>query len=221
MSSVWSRIISKPHHPSLFEHGYKIVKAIGYGANGRVYDVERLNDGKTYAAKMVGGNVRMSAGADMPLEADILLHLTDVPDVPRLHDVFTTRYGTHVMVMDKPLEPFETLANAMAKRSVDARRIMSNLVQILRDVDAFDVCHMDIHSHNILVSSGWRVTLVDFGRAMYKKSSEENTDERTVESMCSMVRSVDPDAERLDPRMTLQQLFVHPYFAPPMEVDHF
>ncbi len=230
MSSVWSRIISKPHYPSLIEHGYKIVKVIGHGSSCKVYEVERLNDGKKYAAKTVGDDVAMVED-DMPLEASILLHLTDVPNVPRLHDVFTTRFGTHVMIMDKPQEPFETLADMVAHSTIrkypkiDTRCIMSNLVRILKDIDEFNISHMDIHSHNILISNSSDVTLVDFGNARYKnplmadKTKDADADNLTVRSVCAVARSIDPSVEEPDQCTTLQELFAHPYFASPMDVD--
>lgn len=197
--SVWSRIVSRPHHPSLVEHGYKIVKTIGQGAYGRVYHVERLNDGKSYAAKIVG-DVDLTPDG-IPIEADILLHLTDVPNVPNIHDIFTTNNGSHVMVMDKPDEPFDTLQRTT---DFDPHIVISNLIKILIDIDTLDICHMDIHSDNILVSKNNQVTLVDFGRARYKHTPfihdpscplVSSYDELTHTSLQYIIREIEPNRQ--------------------------
>lgn len=169
MSSVWSNIICKP---TLLDRGYRLVETLGYGAYGRVYRVEHVASGKTYAAKFVSDvdTVTSDNGpGTIPLEADVLIRLKDVQGVSHLHDVFFMPCGFWVMVMDIPDEPFATLATLAALGSnVDARAVMARLVHILRDVDACNVCHMDIHPSNILISADDSVTLIDFGRAQYK-----------------------------------------------------
>ena len=220
----------------LEERGYRPVATLGAGSSGRVYEVER--GGATYAAKIVA-DVELTADG-VPLEADILMHLRDVPGVARLRDVVRLPCGSHAMVMDTPTGPFSTLFRC--PWPVDARLVLTRLVRILRDVDARNVCHMDLHAQNILVSPGSDVTLVDFGRAQYKDrpfplvdlyaemddSPPElrergvfDYDRMTTWSVGLLALAIGSrDSTVLDDllapyelRITLDEMFDHPYFA--------
>ncbi|MBL8917018.1 MAG: protein kinase, partial [Archangium sp.] len=140
---------------------YRVVREVGAGAMGTVYEVER--DGQRFALK-----VTRSLGADdaarFAREANIAARVTH-PKLVRVVDVGVNDTGHPWLVMDF-IEG--TTLSALAHRFGDVPFALGVLAQVaegLAALHAAQVVHRDLKPANVLVSSGGDVKLADFGVA--------------------------------------------------------
>lgn len=187
--------------------GYDIVKTLGRGKYGVVYSVVPIDDHHTrYAAKVLHRQPDVLTDSGLPLEAQIMTDLVDVPNVVRLVHHFVNNNHSHVLVMNIPREPYVRYSLIQFDQDDhDKRIVLSNLRNILVDINDRHISHMDVHPSNILVNTETlQVTLVDFGRATY---TDDNTHDQTA--LWSLV-TTKHQCENTRP-------FDHPYFYTRMD----
>lgn len=168
--------------PSPFKATFEVLRLLGAGADGRVFEVVEKATGDVFAAKFVfiNSDLRMY-GRRLPYEMKIMISLNGVAGVPTLVRQFIENEMTifskylqpsFVTVMSVPEAPYATLTEMRHTSdfgSAAVRTVFSNLVRILRDLDDRNICHVDLHPGNVMVSTRTKaVTLIDYGRAEYK-----------------------------------------------------
>lgn len=172
--------------PSPFKDAYFVLRALGTGTDGTVYEVQDVETSEFLAAKVVRIDNEVEMFDDrVPLEARIMVSLETTPSVPRLEHMYVENKMTlcsknippsFVLVMTMPPAPYCALHEARNLASFDGRKVFAGLIAALRGLDDNNVCHMDLHSLNVLVSTATNeVTLIDFGRAQYKDVPYEYT----------------------------------------------
>jgi serine/threonine-protein kinase len=147
----------------VIEDRYHIVRRIGVGGMGRVYEVERLSDGRRLALKTMNGVVDRDALARFAREAQIAAEL-NAPNLVAALDVGVTRAGTLFLVME--LVAGTSLAAARARYG-EGRWAIAVLVQVARALAVMHgrgIVHRDLKPANILLD-GERVKVADFGLA--------------------------------------------------------
>ncbi len=147
----------------VIEDRYRIVRHLGAGGMGVVYEVERLGDGRRLALKTMTGVVHREALARFAREAQIAAEL-DAPNLVAALDVGVTKSGTLFLVME--LVAGASLATSR-ERYGDARWAVPILAQVARALAAMHergIVHRDLKPSNILFD-GTSVKVADFGIA--------------------------------------------------------
>ncbi|MGE5181842.1 MAG: protein kinase domain-containing protein [Acidobacteriota bacterium] len=142
---------------------YRIVRRIGAGGMGEVYEIERLADGRRLALKTMTGAVHREALARFAREAQLAAEL-DAPNLVAAVDVGVTRAGTLFLVME--LVAGASLA-AVRDRYGDARWAVPILAQVARALAVMHgrgIVHRDLKPSNILLD-GATAKVSDFGIA--------------------------------------------------------
>jgi len=174
--SFLQSVLSSPHHADgdpdrVLEPGdqlgprYTVVKFLGRGGMGAVYEVERAEDKARLAAKLLLTRGQRDAAARFAREAEILARV-DHPNLVSISDVEFGHQGLLCIVMElvqgAPLSEF-------TDRAGDPSFVLPVLGQIadaLAVIHEHGVIHRDIKPSNILVCEGPdgpRVKLADFG----------------------------------------------------------
>lgn len=146
---------------------YKVIRSIGQGASGAVYEVERKPDGKRLAAKVLSGEVDKPTLVRFAREAQLLSKLAH-PNLISIYDVEVTPDGTLFLVME--LVKGTTLRNLRHcyGNPAWALRILRQIALALVAVHERSIVHRDLKPANILIADGVAggpevVKLADFG----------------------------------------------------------
>jgi serine/threonine protein kinase len=148
------------------EH-YQVVKKLGEGATGVVYEVERLTDGRRLAAKVLTSKADKTSLVRFGREAQILARLSH-PNLIGIVDVDVTEEGALYIVME--LVAGATL-HRLGWRFGDlawARSILRQIAEALAVVHERGIVHRDLKPANVLVAHGPKdaaplIKLADFG----------------------------------------------------------
>jgi predicted Ser/Thr protein kinase len=145
---------------------YRMVRELGQGAMGVVYEVERIRDGRRFAAKLLTARSDKLAMTRFAREAQILAHL-DHPNLASIVDVDVTPEGFPYLVMElcagRPLSRWKERARDVPW-ALDAIR---QIAEGLAAVHAQGVIHRDLKPGNVIVDEDPhgkpKVKVVDFG----------------------------------------------------------
>jgi serine/threonine protein kinase len=148
---------------------YKIIKLLGIGASGSVFEAEHTEIGRRVAIKVVHRSLatRSDIVARFRIEARICGKIRN-PHVGQVHDVGQLSDGLPFMVME--LHEGESLATALSKGPLPIPTAIDVGKQILTALQAaqeFGVVHRDVKPGNVMIArdSGGQlvIKLVDFG----------------------------------------------------------
>jgi predicted Ser/Thr protein kinase len=169
LADALSRLASAPVHASRFAAGdvieqrYRVIRSLGAGGMGQVYEVERVTDGKRLALKVSTRVADREALARFAREAQIAAELHHA-SIVAVVDVGITASGTMFIVME--LVPGASLA-ATCDRFGDvawAIAVLRQIASALAAMHARGIVHRDLKPANVLVD-GDRVKVADFGLA--------------------------------------------------------
>ncbi len=173
LAEALARIGSPGGKASLFQAGeiiekrYQVVRTIGAGGMGAVYEVERLADGKRLALKLMTLHASGPVLARFAREAEIASHVTH-PNVVGIVDMDVSRSGSLFLVME--LVDGRCLAEEKA-RFGDVRWGVPVLAQLARGLGAIHesgIVHRDLKPANVLLARCAQgevphVKIADFG----------------------------------------------------------
>ena len=155
--------------------GFRIVRRIGAGGMGEVYEVEHVQLGVRYALKtfaLDGGDAAFLR--ERFLAEGRALARIGHPNVARVFDLGVLPDGTAYFVMDLVLdakgEP-RTLADVSPDEFADADRLrwMESIASALDCIHAEGIVHRDVKASNILLNAKNDAVLVDFGISRYER----------------------------------------------------
>jgi serine/threonine protein kinase len=144
---------------------YRVLRALGQGAMGSVFEVERISDGLHLAAKLMSGKSKRTAMIRFIREARILAQLKH-PNLVAILDVDITEEGGLFLIME--LVNGKTLQDAK-ERCRDLALAAAVLRQIclgLQAVHEQGIVHRDLKPANVLLAEtadGPVVKIADFG----------------------------------------------------------
>ncbi|KAL9238963.1 hypothetical protein vseg_013327 [Gypsophila vaccaria] len=168
---------------------FEILKVVGQGAFGKVYQVRKKGTSEIYAMKVMRKDKIMERNHAeyMKAERDILKKISH-PFVVQLRYSFQTKYRLY-LVLDfiNGGHLFFQLYNHGLFREDLARVYAAEIVSAVSHLHANGVMHRDLKPENILLDADGHVVLTDFGLA---KQLEEN--ERS-NSMCGTVEYMAPE----------------------------
>lgn len=148
---------------------YRVVRPVGRGGMGVVYEVEHVRLGTRYALKafaLEGGDAELFRKRFLA-EGRLLARLNH-PRIVRVHDMdFADGYAWFVMdlVLSENGAP-RTLADVPRDGSVSGERLAGwyeDVRQALEAVHAAGVVHRDVKLENVLLGADGRAYLADFG----------------------------------------------------------
>ena len=153
---------------TVVENRYRVIKELGTGGMGTVYEVERVTDGKHLALKALAGGGDAHARARFAREAQIVANVNH-PNVVSIVDVDVAKSGFIFLVME--LVPSGTTLHDVRRRHRDIPWTLGVLAQVAEGIDAIHeagIIHRDLKPGNILLSregDGRRplVKITDFG----------------------------------------------------------
>jgi serine/threonine-protein kinase len=160
--------------PRLFDDGevvakrYRVLRGVGEGATGRVYEVERVADGARLALKLLDPASDATEMARFAREAQIIAQI-DHPNVIRITDVDVTHEGFFYLVVEfvEGLSLRHHYGRPRPLRwSID---VLAQVARGLSVVHGRGIVHRDLKPGNVLVTSSPDsdarplVKLADFG----------------------------------------------------------
>jgi hypothetical protein len=156
----------------MIDERYRVVRRIGAGGMGSVYEVERVADGQHLALKTLRRRADPDAMARFAREAQIAAELRH-PNLLSVLDIGVAD-GTLYLVM--PLVDGGSLEQARAKFG-DATWALPLVAQIATGLAAMHdrgIVHRDLKPANVLVANGV-VKIADFGLAAFGSSVGNDT----------------------------------------------
>ena len=153
---------------------YRVIRRIGVGGMGEVFEVEHLALGTRYALKtfvLESGDAAFLRGRFMA-EGRALARI-EHPNVARVLDLGVMPDGTAYFVMDLVLDPNgepRTLADVSPDEFTDADRLrwLESIASALDCIHAEGIVHRDVKASNILLNAKNDAVLVDFGISRYE-----------------------------------------------------
>jgi serine/threonine protein kinase len=147
---------------TVLQDRYEVIRPLGQGGFGAVYEAEDKRLGHHVALKQnVGGD------REQFLQEAMILAKLSHPNLPRVTDHFVEPNGSQYLVMD--FVDGEDLEAKLAKQSrLDEKQMLDWFDQILSAVaylHSQKVIHRDIKPANIKLTPTGQATLVDFGIA--------------------------------------------------------
>ncbi len=151
---------------------YRIVRHLGGGMEGEVYEAEDLLLGEPVALKFLSQKIE-----DDPVLRESLFHEVQIarridhPNVCRIHDAGTAagRPFVSMVLYDRTLAAF-LVQNRNRLEAQTARELSSELCQGLAAIHAQDILHCDLKPGNVMVDHLGRARIADFGLARHAAS---------------------------------------------------
>jgi len=155
------------HEGDLLAERYRIVRPIGAGGMGVVYEVERSEDHARFALKLISGITGMTELARFAREGK-LAATVDHPNVVKIFDASVSKTGLLFLVLE--LVDGEPLNRCRARYGDVpwALRILTGIAQGLAAIHAEGIVHRDLKPANVLVSHDAdgqprEIKITDFG----------------------------------------------------------
>jgi serine/threonine-protein kinase len=178
---------------------YRIVRAIGAGGMGVVYEAERTKDGRRFALKVLNGRTSRTALARFAREAQIVSQI-DHENVVSIADVDVSPAGVMFIVME-----------LVDGRSLDDQRdrwgdvpwaldVLAQVAEGLAAIHGLGIVHRDLKPGNILTRTkggGMLAKIADFGIACLEVTQAARSARSSPES--PTVREGMPPSPMSDP----------------------
>jgi serine/threonine-protein kinase len=149
---------------------YKVVRLIGQGGMGSVYEVERTTDGRHLAAKVLSVKAGKQVLARFAREAQLLARLKH-PNLVTIQDVDMTQSHMAYIVMELVNGHSLAALSASYRNLAFARKVLLQIADALALVHSQGIVHRDLKPENVLILHAddvarLTVKLVDFGVSM-------------------------------------------------------
>ncbi len=160
------RVVDALSAGDVIEGRYRVVRALGAGGMGAVYEVERLADARILALKIMSGSPTPSALARFAREAHVAAEL-DHPNLVPVFDMGVSRGGSMFLVME--LVEGGSLEQQRARFGdvTWARPLLGQVAAGLAAMHSRGMVHRDLKPANVLIDATTpaRARIADFGIA--------------------------------------------------------
>jgi tetratricopeptide (TPR) repeat protein len=160
---------------------YRIIEALGSGANGEVYLAEDLRLGRKVAIKTlsaIGGKEPSDARRWMLREARAAARLNH-PHIAGVYDVVESPQGAHIVM---EYVRGETLAFRVREGPLPPGQVLEIAIQLtdaLAEAHAMGVVHRDLKPANVMITPKGDVKILDFGLAQVRPVEPGSTPMRS------------------------------------------
>jgi CRP-like cAMP-binding protein len=165
-------------------HGYRIVRRVGRGGMGIVYEGVSLATGATIALKMMSHALLYQPAAIQRFrrEADALRSFHH-ESIGRLYDHFAA-YKTEFLVMEfcEGVTLAQHLASQGSLDEAAVQRIIGQLADTLHYVHLLGLTHNDLKPSNVMIGPSGRTKLLDFGLVKFSRDAESRAPEEATTS---------------------------------------
>ncbi len=174
---IWSQIAPMDFTGRRFG-AYSIVKEIGRGGMGAVYQATRADEAfhKTVAIKLISGAVLAEAALDSFRRERQILAQLEHPNIARLLDGGSTDDGLLYLIMEfvdgQPLDQYIENHNATVEEILKIFLCIASAVSFAHQNL---IVHRDLKPSNILVTEARDVKLLDFGIAKVLNPGRDDT----------------------------------------------
>jgi predicted Ser/Thr protein kinase len=142
---------------------YRIVRQLGAGGMGTVFEVTRATDGRRFALKVLHGAKRGAELSRFAREAQIVAEI-DHPNIVSVADVDVATSGLLFIVMELVSGRCLDEWSHRHRDTAWALRMLSQIAAGLSAIHLRGIVHRDLKPSNILVvDDGERIKIVDFG----------------------------------------------------------
>ncbi len=189
-----------PLHPGqpLLEGRFTLLRVIGRGASGEVWEARQLRDGAIVAIKAMPLTAGGHAAADREAEVAVRVRHPALLRVLLTHEeadhalvVMERCEGSlaHLVTLDGPMSPREALLS------------MVSVLEVLATAHAAGVIHRDVKPHNVLRRGDGSVALGDWGmaRAMFGGGGATTTSLALLGTLPYMAPELRKDARAASP----------------------
>jgi serine/threonine-protein kinase len=174
----------------LIDGKYELRGVLGEGGTGIVYDAVRTSDGAAVALKVmhpqlagdqqIRGRFQREATILKRLEGDHICPILELGEVP-------TGDGDSLIYMALPKLVGPTLEQVLeTERPIDVGRALDVMLEVcaaLRTAHAQGVIHRDLKPANVILESGKKAVVVDFGMSKIVTGSAGGTTNLTAHNM--------------------------------------
>ncbi|OMO89961.1 hypothetical protein COLO4_19480 [Corchorus olitorius] len=176
-------------HRSVGLEDFEVLKVVGQGAFGKVYQVMRSDTSEIYAMKVMRKDkiVEKNHAEYMKSERDILTKV-DHPFIVQLRYSFQTKYRLYLVLdfVNGGHLFFQLYRQGLFREDL-ARIYTAEIVSAVSHLHANGIMHRDLKPENILLDADGHVMLTDFGLA---KEFDETT---RSNSMCGTLEYMSPE----------------------------
>ena len=163
---------------------YEVVKQLGKGGYGKVYQVKNKKSGELRACKQLS-KLNIADLEKFQREIDILIK-TDHPNIIKLYDVFESKHNLY-LVMEECMggELFDKITEHIENDEMYSEKEAANiLLQVMSAVEYCHnngICHRDLKPENLLyINEGSEINnpikVIDFGLSRnFEEQSKMNT----------------------------------------------
>lgn len=147
---------------------YELVKIIGHGGGGAVYEARNVLDGSSRAIKVLGGNWNESPIAEGRFQREIeICRKIKHPGILQVLDSGRLSDGAPYYAMERLVgEDLERTLNRVVRLPPDeCLRILDAIGSALEAAHAEGVTHRDLKGSNVFLGTDGSVKLLDFGVA--------------------------------------------------------
>ena len=133
---------------------YKVVKKLGAGGYGTVYEIQDIKTKETYACKVL---TKKDVDKRLIKERDILLKM-DHPNIIKLYEIFEDKRFYYMVTEEcKGGELLDRIISLLKQKQVyselEAFKIFKQIMQAIYYCHKQKICHRDIKPENILMST--------------------------------------------------------------------
>ncbi|XP_052174538.1 serine/threonine-protein kinase AtPK2/AtPK19-like [Diospyros lotus] len=168
---------------------FEVLKVVGQGAFGKVFQVRQRGTSEIYAMKVMRKDkiIEKNHAEYMKAERDILTRIQH-PFIVQLRCSFQTKYRLYLVLdfVNGGHLFFQLYHHGLFREDL-ARTYTAEIVSAVSHLHANGVMHRDLKPENILLDADGHVMLTDFGLA---KQFDENT---RSNSMCGTVEYMSPE----------------------------
>ena len=180
--------------------GYRVVRELGRGGMGVVYEAEELDPPRSVALKVVRGAQFVDEDTLRLFQREIrVLARLSHPGLAALHGAGRTDAGEHYFAM----ELVRGRSLTAAARALGRRERLELVRQLCEAIDCAHrqgVVHRDLKPSNVLVTDEGRVKVLDFGLA---KITEQDLAQASLATAAGQIRGtlayMSPEQARGDP----------------------
>lgn len=146
---------------------YRIIKTIGKGSFGTVYEAEHMPTKRAFALKFESSNMQVER-SQLKNEHKVYTELRGCRGILDVYEFKNMSYGSY-LVMKKLYKSLAEISNypppVMAQSSVFI--IGRTMIDILEDMHAMRRIYRDLKPENIMVDYDDKIYLIDFGMSKY------------------------------------------------------
>ena len=164
--------------PGKLLDSYDVVKQLGKGGYGKVYEVRSKKTGELRACKQLS-KLDVKNVEKFRREIDILKGL-DHPNIIKLYELFESERSLYLIMEEcKGGEVFDRIIQRIKEKQMYSEKDAANIIQQVMSCIQYchnkDICHRDLKPENLLYlkpgnEKDNRLKVIDFGLSQHKKN---------------------------------------------------